>query len=140
MLRTTIAAVLAFAPATTLACEPLPTFDPRPWAERVAGADPLFIGKVVEIRGETGRVWDKEPVCPVLDATPECAAFHYGFNIVVFAIEVPITGKLGERFEVEQGRGTDCRLEFYLGQRWIFAGNSIDSPSMFINDTLRGLN
>ena len=139
MLRMFLATVIALSPVTALACEPNPSPDLRPWAQRVAGSDPMFIGTVAEIRGEDGQVWNKEPVCVTLSATRECEAFHYGFNTVVFAIEVPITGKLGETFEVEQGHGTDCRLEFYLGQRWIFAGNFIDSPSMYINDTLTGL-
>jgi hypothetical protein len=120
---------------TALACSPNPNPDLRPWKERVAGSDPMFIGTVTEIRGADGQVWRAEPRCETRGANKECEAFHYGFATVVFEVEVPINGITGPTFVLEQGRGTDCRIEFGLGQRWLYAGFFIDSPSMYLNQS-----
>lgn len=121
-------------PATALACTPNPDPDLRPWAERVAGSSPMFIGTVVEIRGQDGRSWTEPPVCETRGANTDCEAFHYGTSDVVFTVELPIEGELGATFVVEQGHGSDCLLEFGLGQRWLFAGNSNELPSLYLMD------
>jgi hypothetical protein len=54
---------------------------------------------------------------------------------VVFDVEVPISGITEPTFTVEQGHQTDCRVEFGLGQRWLFAGNFNESPSMYLNQS-----
>lgn len=125
-----------------LACTPNPDPDVRPWGERIAGSDPMFVGTVVEIRGSGGEVWTEAPTCETRGATPECEAFHYGTGEVVFAVELPIAGdlKLGDAFVVEQGHGSDCMVEFRIGQRWLFAGNFNESPSMYLNEAREGLN
>src|SRR5690349_20218401 len=97
-----------------LACTPNPDPDMRPWAQRVAGANPMFIGTVVEIRSENGQAWQEEPKCETMGATKECEAFFYGFATVTFEVEVPINGVSEPTFTIEQGRGTDCRVEFRL--------------------------
>jgi hypothetical protein len=79
-------------------------------------------------------------VCATRGANPECEAFHYGSGEVVFAVELPIAGDLGKTFVVEQGHGSDCMVEFGLGQRWLFAGNFNESPSMYLNMAREGLN
>jgi hypothetical protein len=127
---------LALLAQPALACTPNPDPDLRPWAQRVKGANPMFIGTVVEIRGADGQVWLDPPACETAGATPECEAYHYGYPVtVVFEVEVPMNGVTEPTFTVEQGRGSDCRIEFGLGQRWLFAGNFIDSPSMYLNQS-----
>lgn len=127
--------LLAALTPAALACTPNPDPDMRPWKDRVAGSSPMFIGTVVEIRGEGGEVWLDPPVCETPGATKECEAFHYGLPTVVFEVEVPINGISETTFTIEQGRGSDCRIEFGLGQRWVFAGNFNDSPSMYLNES-----
>lgn len=135
MMKHWIAAlVLAAAPQAAIACTPNPDPDLRPWKEKVAGGK-MFIGTVVEIRGEDGTVWTVEPKCETMGATKECEAFFYGMATVVFDVEVPINADYGPTFEVEQGRGMDCRIEFRLGQRWLYIGNFNDSPSMYLNQS-----
>jgi hypothetical protein len=95
----------------------------------------MFVGTVMEIRGEDGTVWRREPECGSASATTECEAFNHGLATVVFEVELPIAGVTGTSFSVEQGRGTDCRIEFGLGQRWLFAGNLLESPSMYLNES-----
>lgn len=95
----------------------------------------MFIGTVVEIRGADGQVWTDTPECETRGATKECEAFHYGFSTVVFDVEVPISGITEPTFTIEQGHGSDCMVEFRLGQRWLFAGNQNDSPSMYLNES-----
>lgn len=128
--------------SAALACTPNPDPDLRPWGQRVAGSDPMFVGTVVEIRGEGGQVWTQPPTCETPGANPECEAYHRGFADVVFTVELPITGdlKLGDAFVVEQGHGSDCMVEFRIGQRWLFAGNLNESPSMYLNEAREGLN
>lgn len=128
-----VVAVAALLPQAALGCSPNPNPDLRPWAQRVAGSNPMFIGTVVEIRGADGQVWIDEPRCETPGASKECDAFYYGFATVVFAVEVPINGLTEPTFTLEQGRGSDCRIEFGLGQRWLYAGQTIDSPSMYLN-------
>jgi hypothetical protein len=140
-----LAVAVMVVPALTgaaLGCTPNPNPDLRPWGERIAGSDPMFVGTVIEIRGKDGQVWTEEPVCETAGANAECEAFHYGLGEVVFAVELPINGDLvlGDRFVVEQGHGTDCRVQFGLGQRWIYAGNFNESPSMYLNMAREGLN
>jgi hypothetical protein len=118
-----------------LGCTPNPNPDLRPWKERVAGSSPMFVGTVVEIRGANGEVWQEPPECETRGANEECEAFHYGFVTVVFDVEVPISGITEATFTVDQGRGSDCRIEFGFGQRWLYAGNFIDSPSMYLNQS-----
>jgi len=131
-----IAAIAALVPQAALACTPNPDPDMRPWAQRVSGSNPMFIGTVVEIRGADGQVWLDQPKCETPGATKECEAFHYGYPVtVVFEVEVPINGVSEPTFIVEQGRGSDCRVEFRLGQRWLYAGNQNDSPSMYLNES-----
>ncbi len=133
-------AVVALAmPSAALACTPNPDPDLRPWGERVAGSSPMFVGTVTEIRGG-GYVWTVAPTCETRGANKECEAFHYGIGEVVFAVELPIAGELGKTFVVEQGHGSDCMVEFGLGQRWLFAGNFNESPSMYLNMAREGLN
>jgi hypothetical protein len=129
------ALVLAGTMVPALGCTPNPDPDLRPWKERVAGSSPMFIGTVVEIRGADGQAWRQEPACETRGANEECEAFHYGFVSVVFDVEVPINGITEPTFTVDQGRGSDCRIEFGLGQRWLFAGNFNDSPSMYLNQS-----
>lgn len=142
MLRTLLAVVLALSPATALACTPNPNPDLRPWGQRVEGSDPMFIGTVTEIRGADGQVWTEEPKCKTPGQNAECEAFYYGFADVVFTVELPINGdlKLGDEFVIDQGHGSDCRVQFGIGQRWLFAGNFNDSPSMYLNQAREGLN
>jgi hypothetical protein len=127
--------VLAGTVVPSLGCTPNPDPDLRPWKERVAGSSPMFIGTVVEIRGEDGTVWQVAPECETPGATRECEAFHYGFATVVFEVELAIAGVAEATFTVEQGRGSDCRVEFGLGQRWLYAGNFLESPSMYLNQS-----
>ena len=143
MTRMLLAGLMALlTPATALACTPNPDPDLRPWGQRVEGSNPMFIGTVTEIRGADGQVWTTAPTCETRGANPECEAFHYGFADVVFTVELPINGdlKLGDSYIIEQGRGSDCRVEFGLGQRWLFAGYFNDSPSMYLNEAREGLN
>ena len=141
MKRLLLAGLMAVAlPGAALACTPNPDPDMRPWAERVAGSSPMFVGTVTEIRGAEGQVWTTAPVCETPGATKECEAFHYGISDVVFTVELPIAGELGKTFVIEQGHGSDCMVEFGLGQRWLFAGNFNDSPSMYLNEAREGLN
>jgi hypothetical protein len=102
----------------------------------------MFIGTVTEIRGENGEVWTTAPKCKGPGVSAECDAFLYGLATVVFTVELPINGdlKLGDSYLIEQGFGSDCRIPFALGQRWLFAGNLIDSPSMYLNMAREGLN
>jgi hypothetical protein len=130
-----LALLLAVVPQVALACTPNPDPDMRPWKERVAGSSPMFIGTVVEIRGAGGEVWHEAPTCETRGATKECEAYHYGSATVVFDIEVPINGVTDPIFTVEQGHGSDCMVEFRLGQRWLFAGNFNESPSMYLNES-----
>jgi hypothetical protein len=140
MIRTLLAAAFALTPAAALGCMPNPDPDLRPWGERVAGSNPMFIGTVTEIRGQNGEVWTETPKCKTIDA--ECEAFHYGLASVVFTVELPINGdlRLGDFYIIEQGRMSDCRIEFRLGQRWLYAGFVLDSPSMYLNEAREGLN
>ena len=136
------ACILLTLPTAALACTPNPDPDMRPWGHRVSGASPMFIGTVVEIRGKDGQAWTAPPKCEWAEATKECSAFNFGFNEVVFAVELPINGdlKLGDAFIVEQGHGSDCMVEFRVGQRWLYAGNLNESPSMYLNEAREGLN
>ena len=128
--------VLAFlVPQAALACTPNPDPDMRPWKDRVAGSSPMFIGTVVEIQGADGHVWHDPPVCETPGANKECEAYHYGLATVVFEVEVPINGVTEPTFAIEQGHGSDCMVEFRLGQRWLFAGNLNESPSMYLNES-----
>ena len=129
------ALLLTGAIVPALGCTPNPNPDLRPWKERVAGSSPMFIGTVMEIRGEDGTVWQVAPECETPGANKECEAFNYGFNEVVFEVELPIAGVTERTFTVEQGHGSDCRIEFRLGQRWLFAGNMLESPSMYLNES-----
>jgi hypothetical protein len=135
MRRALLALGLVVLSQPALACTPNPDPDLRPWKERVAGSSPMFIGTVIEIRGEQGEVWLDPPACETPGATRECEAFNYGLASVVFDVEVPISGVIGPTFTVEQGRGMDCRVEFRLGQRWLYAGNWNESPSMYMNES-----
>jgi hypothetical protein len=132
-------ALAAFAlvalPQAALACTPNPDPDMRPWKDRVAGSSPMFIGTVVEIRGADGQVWLDTPECETRGATKECEAYHYGSGTVVFDVEVPIIGITELTFTIEQGHGSDCMVEFRLGQRWLYAGNLNESPSMYLNES-----
>jgi hypothetical protein len=127
--------LLAAMAPPALACTPNPDPDMRPWKDRVAGSSPMFIGTVVEIRGEGGEVWVDPPECETPGATKECEAFHYGLSTVVFEVEMPINGIADTTFTIEQGHGSDCMVEFRLGQRWLYAGNFNDSPSMYLNES-----
>jgi hypothetical protein len=143
MRRTLLAGLAALlTPAAALACTPNPDPDLRPWGQRVAGAPLMFVGTVTEIRGREGHVWTEAPVCETRGANKECEAFHYGLSDVVFTVELPIAGdlKLGDSFIVEQGHGSDCMIEFGLGQRWIYVDHFNDSPSMYLNMAREGLN
>jgi hypothetical protein len=136
MSRLVLAALVVSATMVpALGCSPNPDPDLRPWKERVVGSSPMFIGTVVEIRGADGDVWQVAPECETPGATKECEAFYYGLGTVVFEVELPIAGITEPTFTVEQGRGSDCRLEFGLGQRWLFAGNYLESPSMYLNQS-----
>jgi hypothetical protein len=138
LVRVLVAVVVGVAGSGgALACSPNPNPDLRPWAERVAGASPLFVGTVTEIRSSLGYVWTVPPKCETPGATPECVEFSDGFNDVVFTVEVPISADVerGDSFVIAQGHGSDCRVEFGLGQRWIYAGNTIESPSMYLNQS-----
>jgi hypothetical protein len=128
--------------SAALACTPNPDPDLRPWGQRVTGSNPMFVGTVVEIRGAGGQVWTEPPTCETPGANAECEAYHWGLADVVFAVELPIIGdlKLGDAFVIEQGHGSDCRIEFRIGQRWLFAGNFNESPSMYLNEAREGLN
>lgn len=130
-----IAALVALPPQAGLACTPNPDPDLRPWKQRVAGSSPMFIGTVIEIRGQNGHVWKVAPECETRGASKECEAFFFGPAIVVFDVEVPIAGVREPTFLIEQGFGTDCRVRFDLGQRWLFAGNMNESPSMYLNES-----
>jgi len=136
MIRTLLAGLFALLPAAAFACTPNPDPDLRPWGERVAGAPLMFVGTVTEIRGRDGQVWTATPACETRGATKDCEAFHYGLSDVVFAVELPIAGdlKLGDAFVVEQGHGSDCMIEFRIGQRWIYVDDFNDSPSMYLNE------
>ena len=137
MKHAVLAGLIALAlPGAALACTPNPDPDLRPWGERVAGAPLMFVGTVTEIRGREGHVWTETPTCETRGANAECEAFHYGFSDVVFTVELPIAGdlKLGDAFIVEQGHGSDCMIEFRLGQRWIYVDHFNDSPSMYLNE------
>jgi hypothetical protein len=137
MKRSIIISLIALVvlPAPALACTPNPNPDMRPWKHRVAGSSPMFIGTVVELRGVDGQVWLDPPDCPTPGANSECEAFNYGFATVVFEVEIPVHGITASTFTVDQGFGTDCRLRFDLGQRWLFGGNSNKSPSMYLNQS-----
>jgi len=126
---------MVFAATPALACLPNPDPDLRPWKDRVAGSSPMFIGTVIEIRGEDGTVWKVPPKCETTGATKECEAFYFGLATVVFEVEVPINGVTEPTFTVEQGHGMDCRVQFDLGQRWLYAGNFNESPSMYMNES-----
>lgn len=130
------------APGAALACTQNPNPDLRPWGQRVAGSNPMFVGTVTEIRGEDGEIWTEAPKCKTAASSPACEAFYYSFVNVVFTVELPINGdlRLGDSFVVEQGRMSDCRIEFRIGQRWLFAGNFLESPSMYLNEVREGLN
>ena len=137
MRRSIIVGALALValPPAALACEPNPNPDMRPWKDRVAGSSPMFIGTVVELRGADGQVWRDAPDCPRASASKECEAFNNGSATVVFDVEVPIHGIANSTFTIEQGFGSDCRVRFDLGQRWLFAGNFNESPSMYLNQS-----
>ena len=137
MRRSIIVGALALValPQAALACEPNPNPDMRPWKDRVAGSSPMFIGTVVELRGADGQVWRDAPDCPRARASKECEAFNNGSATVVFDVEVPIHGIADSTFTIEQGFGSDCRVRFDLGQRWLFAGNFNESPSMYLNQS-----
>lgn len=120
-------------PQAAFACEPPVDPDMRPWAERIVGVETVFVGTVTEIRGSEGQVWTAEPECAAGRRVGECEAYWYGFNDVVFTVELPVRGITDKTFIVEQGRGTDCMIEFGIGQRWIYAGNAMDAPSMYLH-------
>ena len=130
-----VAVLLVNLPQMALACTPNPDPDMRPWKDRVAGSSPMFIGTVVEIRGAGGEVWREPPACETRGATKDCEAYHYGSATVMFEVEVPINGTTEPTFSVEQGHGSDCMVEFGLGQRWLYAGNFNESPSMYLNQS-----
>lgn len=135
MKRQLILGILALLvqPQITFACAPPENPDIRPWAERIVGVEPVFVGTVTEIRGTDGQVWTAEPDCPTRRGSAVCQAFWDGFNDVVFSVELPIRGITDKTFVVQQGHGTDCMTEFGLGQRWIYAGNTLDAPSLYLH-------
>jgi len=44
-----------------------------------------------------------------------------------FKVEIPVRGKLGEIFEIQNGEGTDCRDQFQRGVRYFFSGDASGS-------------
>jgi hypothetical protein len=90
-----------------------PTSKPQPtWDESVAEADILFIGRVATI----------------------LPSFRYGWSSrVIFLVEDWIRGENGVLFETEQGSGGDCRNEFLVGDRVIFAGDGFFDPTFTLS-------
>lgn len=82
--------------------------DPRPsWEQMIGEADVVFVGEAIEILPENMAGWGER---------------------VVFQVDIPVKGDIGERFEAVQGMNT-CSAEFGIGARVIFAGRSLSTES-----------
>lgn len=78
------------------------TRDPTPtWEEFVVTSDIVFVGRVVRISPET----------------PE------GFGRALFEVESWIKGGEGDTFLSAQGSGSNCVIEFAVGDHVIFVGD-----------------
>jgi hypothetical protein len=99
------------------ACQ-LDTPEPHPsWEEKIALAETIFVGHVTAVE-------------PIENAGGE--------NRVVLSVDTKIRGDVGASLEALGGAsdGGGCSIPFALGDRVIFAGDAIWSPTIFLSDPL----